>query len=1366
MSTKIVHRPARLHAIISKQEPLRVAEVPTIRQRGQQANVITLLMPLVAGGGMVLMMFSSGNPIRMAIGCVMFVAVIFMAVGMFIRARTGSRKIAEQERERFLEHLAELEGEIRQLAVRQRREALSRHPQPAALTDVVRDPYRLWERRKGDEDFLIVRIGSGRGELARGVHVPPLSNPMLVPEPIAKAHLDRMLSRTLTIEQLPIAIPVRGCVSLVGDEQVCAQGVRALLSQIAVFHAPDDVRIHCALPLADSRIDADTPPESMFHALGLDARWALWFPHLLSEDLFDGPIGRRLVSYDEESAEVLLHQIDARAEALKERSRFKTTALDVPYLVIVVNMDSEHGRMIAQRLDTVSSLDAARLSVIATSSVQYNEPTRVDVRVLCEADGRIAVQLLDRGEVRTPTTGADGYVERLLYGGSTGTMDQVSPLLAETVARAVSPLRLHEDASPDAPLEQTIGLDTMLGVENFATFSIQEAWQPRAQADFLNVPFGLGADNEPISLDIKESAKQGMGPHGLCVGATGSGKSEVLRTLVLSQVICHSPEDLSLVLVDFKGGATFAGLEPLPHTAAIVDNLEDAQGLVDRLHDSILGEIQRRQRVLQAAGNLANVGEYAALRAEGKVTEPLPVLFVIIDEFGELLAAKPEFIELFVQIGRIGRSIGVHLLLATQRLEEGRLRGLESYLSYRIGLRTFSAQESRAALGCTDAHDLPPIPGSGFLKVDPDIFLRFKAAYVSGPYESAERAGQRELPPVPMPLELANTTEAWLQQRKSQHAAAMDARRASTVAQPTTLDLVVSRLAQAAPKTRQIWLPPLPTSIRVDQVLGAVTESSQQGLSAPSSGHMRISMGLKDQPLKQWQGPLLIDLSGTGGNMAILGAPQTGKTTALCTLITSAALTHRPSELNFYIIDMAGSTLNYLEELPHVGTVATRFDEDKLRRTIAEVGMFLKHREEIFNTYQIASVEQMRTMHAQHALPELACADLVLAVDGWSTLRKDYEELADAVTEIAQRGLSFGVHVIFLSGRWADFRLPLQAVIGTKLEFALNDPIDSAIGRKPAAALKEQPTGRALDADGLYSHIAQPTITTLSPQETVGAIANAWNGATAPPVRMLPAHITLDTIRNNHPQLTPADIVLGLRETTLSPAIMKTEEEHRHTIIIGDAKSGKTSCLRALAQQIIAGKKPGEVMFGIWDLKRGLLGTIPDPFIGGYAGTVPGCETLAKGIAAELERRLPGPSITIEQLRTRTWWQGPEIYLLIDNIDMMEGSANPLKLLTKYFHQAADIGLHVIVTRRSTGMAKAGYDPVMQTLREAGATSILLSGDRQEGSIYPKVFLKPLPPGRAQWVDRSGRVEMVQIGYLADEHTYTGVLSPTTSGKT
>jgi S-DNA-T family DNA segregation ATPase FtsK/SpoIIIE len=178
------------------------------------------------------------------------------------------------------------------------------------------------------------------------------------------------------------------------------------------------------------------------------------------------------------------------------------------------------------------------------------------------------------------------------------------------------------------------------------------------------VPLGVGPGGRPVLLDLKEAAQGGMGPHGLCVGATGSGKSEVLRTLVLGLAMTHPPERLALVLVDYKGGATFAGAETLPHTSAMISNLSDDLGLVDRLHDALFGEMRRRQQILLDAGNLPDTTTYNRRRDAGEPLPPLPELLVVIDEFGELLTAKPEFIELFLAIGRIGRSIGIHLLLA------------------------------------------------------------------------------------------------------------------------------------------------------------------------------------------------------------------------------------------------------------------------------------------------------------------------------------------------------------------------------------------------------------------------------------------------------------------------------------------------------------------------------------------------------------------------------------------------------------------------------------------------------------------------------------------------------------------------------
>ena len=284
----------------------------------------------------------------------------------------------------------------------------------------------------------------------------------------------------------------------------------------------------------------------------------------------------------------------------------------------------------------------------------------------------------------------------------------------------------------------------LLALGDVHRFDPDQAWQQRPARDRLRVPIGTGDGGAVVHLDIKESAQQGMGPHGLVIGATGSGKSEFLRTLVLGLAMTHSPEHLNMVLVDFKGGATFAGMSELPHVSAVITNLAQELTLVDRMQDALSGEMVRRQELLREAGNFASIRDYEKARAAGEDLEPLPSLFIVVDEFSEMLTAKPEFIDLFVAIGRLGRSLGLHLLLASQRLEEGRLRGLESHLSYRVGLRTFSAQESRAVLGVPDAYELPPIPGLAYLKPDPTTMLRFKAAYVSGPPSGRVRVRRDE----------------------------------------------------------------------------------------------------------------------------------------------------------------------------------------------------------------------------------------------------------------------------------------------------------------------------------------------------------------------------------------------------------------------------------------------------------------------------------------------------------------------------------------------------------------------------------------------------------------------------------------------
>ena len=354
-----------------------------------------------------------------------------------------------------------------------------------------------------------------------------------------------------------------------------------------------------------------------------------------------------------------------------------------------------------------------------------------------------------------------------------------------------------------------------MGLGDPPRFDPVTMWRSQDHHDRLRVPIGTTVDGTPLELDIKEPVENGMGPHGLCVGATGSGKSELLRTVALGMMARNSPEVLNLLLIDFKGGATFLDLARAPHVAAVITNLSDDAPLVARMQDALAGEMNRRQQLLRAAG-CVSVAAYADARRAGAQLTALPTLFIVVDEFSELLSQHPDFADMFVAIGRLGRSLGMHLLLASQRLDEGRLRGLEAHLSYRMCLKTLSASESRMVLGTLDAYQLPNTPGAGFLRCGGSELIRFQTAFVSGPLHTGARAA------------VTTATASPSVQLFSTRAAGPVTRGAETVGTPTqtVASAVLDRLSGQGPAAHQVWLPPLGPAPPLDGLLrdaGSVT---------------------------------------------------------------------------------------------------------------------------------------------------------------------------------------------------------------------------------------------------------------------------------------------------------------------------------------------------------------------------------------------------------------------------------------------------------------------------------------------------------------------------------------------------------------
>jgi S-DNA-T family DNA segregation ATPase FtsK/SpoIIIE len=734
----------------------------------------------------------------------------------------------------------------------------------------------------------------------------------------------------------------------------------------------------------------------------------------------------------------------------------------------------------------------------------------------------------------------------------------------------------------------------LLKIPDAAEIIPDQVWRPRSPRERLRVPIGVTPNGQPLELDIKESAEGGMGPHGLCIGATGSGKSEFLRTLVLSMITSHSPESLNLVLVDFKGGATFLGLEGIAHIAAIITNLEDELTMVDRMRDALAGEMNRRQELLRSAGNFTNVSEYERARAGGADLDPLPALFIVVDEFSELLSQKPDFAELFVMIGRLGRSLHIHLLLASQRLEEGKLRGLDSHLSYRIGLKTFSAGESRSVLGVPDAYHLPSVPGSAFLKCDASEPIRFNTSYVSGEYVKPRAASRgrratqlgalapklftaavvkRDATPAPPPELEALEPEP-------------SSARVSGPTKTTLLDLVVSRLRGHGRPAHEVWLPPLEDSPAVNELLVAAEWRAPQNI----NGQLWMPIGVVDRPYDQRRDILTVDLSGAQGNVAVVGGPQSGKSTALRTLILAAAATHTPEQLQFYCLDFGGGTLTSLAKLPHVGGVAGRMDSDAIRRTVAEVAGVLRAREQRFRDLGIESMRDFRQRKAELATlpPEVAAqdplsqdnfGDVVLVVDGWASIKSDFDSLEPVLQSLAIQGLSYGVHLAISASRWMEIRPAVKDMLGARTELRLGDPIDSEVGRRSAELVPMGRPGRGINSEKLHILTALPRLDSSSGVEdlpagvsaAVEAVRAHYGGREAPRVRMLPHSVDRDAVvRAAHEagQLGKSRFAIGINEDELAPVVVDFDAQP-HLVAFADSECGKTGLLRNIAAGVM-----------------------------------------------------------------------------------------------------------------------------------------------------------------------------------------------------
>ena len=832
--------------------------------------------------------------------------LIFAVWSYFYERRTSERTYREQAAE-FDKHFAERKAQLIEAITREQRVLNERDPEISALLRFAGEPSAynsdLWERRPNDDDFLHLRFGLGKRRGSAQISFKPTAK-----KTERALEVGKLIEQYSNIDPAPLTLPLTqaGSVGVCGSQEAARGLVLSLLCQALAHHSPTEVRVAAIYPQAN--------------AAWWD--WLKWAPHTAM--LRGGGPEERMLAATPERAEQVLRllrdEISLRQRRLAEQSAGDDLAAS--YLVVLLDGNALLGDMVITDFLLARGKELRILTIYLAD--EYGELPS-DCGAVLRVDGR------NEGVLRNITPPGPDIRARI---------DQAYVEQAHSIARNLGPFVVRATSAESGIPDQT-GLLEIMGVDNPAAAPIWETWTRNLPHFALRAPIGKGAGDSIMHLSLDANSPEG-GVHGMIGGTTGSGKSELLRTLILSFAANHHPHQLNFVLIDYKGGSAFSSLSKLPHVAGFLTNLDGH--LADRALIALRSEVNARMRILSEAGRIAgrNVESLEAYH-QLKATNPkaanavLPRLLIVVDEFSQLKQEVPEFMLGLIEIARLGRSLGVHLLLATQKPGSAITDEIRANMDFKISLRVAGTQDSNEIIGSAEAALLPRgLPGRGLVRVGNEALVQFQTARSTLPHEArAQSSGQ--------------AVSAFAPSVSSSAAGSAGRLGAAATIQFTTeaateLKVLVDKIIDIAAQNgvdkppRLPWVRELPAALALPKL--KTFEYLEDGTVGSRMGRVQgeklpIVIGLLDEPTGQHekQYDFAIDLR-QDGHVFAFGTAQSGKSTLLRTAAVSIALQYEPSDVRIYGIDCGRGALAKLADLPHCGNVLFPANPDDVERTV------------------------------------------------------------------------------------------------------------------------------------------------------------------------------------------------------------------------------------------------------------------------------------------------------------------------------------------------------------------------------------------------------------------------------------------------